>query len=260
MDQQTERRTKSGTITLVEAFRRLLRALYPQRPALADEIISIRWFHTPTWNGMPEEEHNGVPEEEHKAACAALEKLNAERQAGRIHLQGSLDGAPPANIPPIDAAAPRASLDPAAVAGFSDFADFKVFDGTLEIHRKGIPQRTYRQVHALADDVDAIVREIAGESTVDQGDSITLDEAADAAHIAMEDLVAVTEARERPVRDLAFAVVRELWPAGVPSRAEVSDAQIVQRVQNRLKRQRAKEQDLRHISNSSILRAAGRKK
>jgi hypothetical protein len=33
------------TVTLVEAFRRILRAVYPDRPALADEIESYAWLY-----------------------------------------------------------------------------------------------------------------------------------------------------------------------------------------------------------------------
>ena len=159
MDQPAGR-TRSGAINPVEAFRRFLRALYPQRPEVADEISGIRWFHNAR--------SNGVPDEEHAVACAALEKVNLERQSGRLHLLGSLNGEPPAEINSIDATAPRYSLDPAANVGFTEFSDFKVFEGTLEIHHRGVPQRIYRQVHCIENDVDDIVRELAPKTAIEQ--------------------------------------------------------------------------------------------
>jgi hypothetical protein len=160
MDHQARARTTSSAITLVEAFRRFLRALYPQRPELANEIANIRWFHNAR--------SNGVPDEENAAARAAFEKVNSERQSGRIRLLGSLNGEPPAEINSIDATAPRYSLDPIANVGFTEFSDLKVFEGTLEIHHRGVPQRIYRQVHCIEDDVDDIVRELAPKTAIEQ--------------------------------------------------------------------------------------------
>jgi hypothetical protein len=71
-----------------------------------------------------------------------------------------------------------------------------------------------------------------------------------------EELPLVAAGRKRPVRELADYAIKQIFPAGVPSKDEVPHDELVQRVTNFLK-----EAGHRHLpGKDTILRAAGRRK
>jgi hypothetical protein len=103
---------------------------------------------------------------------------------------------------------------------------------------------------------DAIETPPVGESDAAQTDQLD-DQPGDIA----DDVVAAAKTRTVSyAQGLASEAIHEIWPNGAPSRAELDDPHFVTRVQTLLKKRRTREPDLRQISDSSILRAAGRKK
>jgi hypothetical protein len=118
-----------------EAFRAILRVRYLPRPALADEIRDWPWFHHPR--------RRGVPPEENCAATVVLNWLREQPKAGKLRLRGVLDATkPPQDIDPIDVRA--GVLDPWK-------RELRI-DGV-----GGRTDRTYRQVHIIAADIQAAI-------------------------------------------------------------------------------------------------------
>jgi hypothetical protein len=121
------------TITLEEAFRRILRAIYLDRPALADEVESFWW-----------NDRKRLPDED--AAVNKARELLKERVArAKFRLRGVLDPHKPLE-----------DIDPAdAEAGMLD-----IFAGELRVFLHNKVVRTYRQVHCDETDVDRCVAEL----------------------------------------------------------------------------------------------------
>jgi hypothetical protein len=125
-------------ITLVEAFRVIVRASYPERPELADEVTHIHWFHH--WASL------GVPTREHAAAEVALETLRETVRNGKVRLRGVFNPTdPPADIDPIDAATGELRLFEAALVFYAT--------GGLRVVKR------YASLRCLAADVRGVARQ-----------------------------------------------------------------------------------------------------
>jgi hypothetical protein len=125
------------TITMTEAFRVVLRAGYPQRPALADEIRDIHYFHQPF-----DKTTGRRIDPEVQAADDALAVLKEAVNKQSIRLRAWLGDNPPADIEPMEVA----------------WNGVHVFDGTIEVYgERGRTLRTYRNVHCYAAEIAAIV-------------------------------------------------------------------------------------------------------
>jgi hypothetical protein len=99
------------TVTLVEGFRRILRAVHPDRPALADEIESYAWLYfDPNRRCVDpdrgEERAGEDREDEVKAFNEAHRQLGefVRQEKGTFMLRGTLDPSKPVeDIDPADA-------------------------------------------------------------------------------------------------------------------------------------------------------------
>jgi hypothetical protein len=131
-----------------EAFRAILRAIYPQRPQLADEVTHPAWFlYTKT---------NNTPDAEGEAAKKAIKYFRSCVASHQIRLRGVLK----TSEPPID-------IDPSEAAN----GHLGIFDATLELRADGRPQRKYTQVYCITDDVEGAVRGLGapeGDPQIDQ--------------------------------------------------------------------------------------------
>jgi len=141
------------TVALVEAFRRILRALYPDRPALADEIQSYDWDSFRGHHWWCEETH--LTSDEVIAVNKAFELLDelvVER--GKIRLRGALHPSKPLE-----------DIDPA------DVRDSKphVFDGKLRVFDGNKHIKTYYRVHCYETDVNRCVAELRSETQRNRG-------------------------------------------------------------------------------------------
>ena len=154
------------TVTLLETLRRILRAKYPDRPALADEIKSYAWLYFDPnrrvvdpyyvdvggerfWRG--EERAGEGREDEVKAFNEAHRRLGefVRQEHGEFRLRGVLDPRKPLDdIDPADA----------KVGGIDVFAE------ELRVFLNGKLVRTYRQVHCYEIDVDRCVAELRSET------------------------------------------------------------------------------------------------
>jgi hypothetical protein len=124
-------------ITLTEAFRVLLRAGYPQRPALADEIQSYRYFHSAPFD----KETGRRIDPEAQAADEALAKLKDAVISESVRLRARLGDNTPNDIEPMEVV----------------WNGVHVFDNTLEVYERGRTLRTYRNVHCYAAEIDALI-------------------------------------------------------------------------------------------------------
>jgi hypothetical protein len=124
------------TVTFEEAFRKILRAIHPERPALADEVESF-WWH----------DRKRLPDED--VAVNKARELFEERVAqGKFRLRGVLDPRKP-----------REDIDPAdAKVGKPD-----IFAGELRVFHNNKVVRTYRQVDIYETDVRRCVAELRSE-------------------------------------------------------------------------------------------------
>jgi hypothetical protein len=151
----------------VEVFRRILRAIYPNRPALADEIQSYDWLlfdpnrrsvDPEIWAYVGGEEFwrgevraGEGREDEVKAFNEARRRLGefVRQEHGKFRLRGVLDPRKPLDdIDPADA----------KVGGIDVFAE------ELRVFLNGKLVRTYRQVHCYEIDVDRCVAELRSET------------------------------------------------------------------------------------------------
>jgi len=154
------------TVTLVEAFRRILRAMYSKRPGLADEIKAYNWlWFDPNrrcvepdlvnvggekfWRG--EERAGEGREDEEKAVNEAHRQLGelVRQGKGTFRLRGTLNPSKPLE-----------DVDPA------DARDSKphVFDGKLRVFDGDKIIKTYHRVHCYETDVDRRVAELCSET------------------------------------------------------------------------------------------------
>ena len=124
-------------LSLAEAFRTILRSQHPEREDL-HRINSYRWFHDrQEMVGGPF--GDAIRDEADKPAYEVLELLQSGVAGQKFRLRGSLSGAVPDDIDPIDAS--EGELD--------------VFAGALVITINDIfrSKRTYTSVHCYADDL-----------------------------------------------------------------------------------------------------------
>jgi hypothetical protein len=133
------------TASLEEAFRRILRAIYPDRPALADEIQSYSWDSFQGTHWWCEETH--LTSDEVIAVNKALELLNGfVIEHKKIRLRGAL------NHP----SKPLEDIDPADVSG----SKLHVFAGKLRVFDGNKHIKTYYRVHCYETDVNRCVAEL----------------------------------------------------------------------------------------------------
>jgi hypothetical protein len=124
------------TVTLAEAFRTVLRAIYPDRPALADEIQSYGWDWFPYSTNLISDEVIAV-----NKAFTLLDELVAREKIG---LRGALGLSKPLeDIDPDDARVSK--LD--------------VFGGKLRVFHDKKVIKTYCRVHCYETDVDRATKQ-----------------------------------------------------------------------------------------------------
>ena len=123
----------SRLISLVDAYRMVLRPACTERPAFVDEI-SPQHFRFP--------KSMGATEAEMQAAEAARKTLwNAFLQQ-RIRLRGHLEGNLPADIDPLEMRQ----------------GGIKIFEGILEVYgERGRTLRTYHNVHCYEDEIKELL-------------------------------------------------------------------------------------------------------
>jgi hypothetical protein len=139
----------------LEAFRLILRAIYPEHPE--PEAIDRDYFRYVKATGdavkstIDASGKRSYSDEAIQKAADALKLLRDGIQAQKIELQG----APPA-----------APAGPPSKIGSRDCAtgELDVWDETLEIHTKGVTDYTYRRVWCLRDDVLAMLGMPSGVS------------------------------------------------------------------------------------------------
>jgi hypothetical protein len=125
----------------VEAFRTILRAMYPGRPALADEIQSYGWDH---FGGVQWWFGTHLTSDEVIAVNKAFEVLDQ----GKIRLRGVLGPSrPEEDIDPVDASAGK----------------LHVFDGKLYFLENKV-KKTYHRVRCYEIDVRRCVTELRSET------------------------------------------------------------------------------------------------
>ena len=137
------------TVPLVEAFRRILRAIYPDRPALADEIQSYDWdsFRGPHWWQY----ETNLNSDEVIAVNKAFELLDEFVVGqGKIRLRGALNH--PSKLP--------GDIDPADVRG----SKLHVFAGKLRVFDGNKHIKTYYRVHCYETNVNRRLADLRSET------------------------------------------------------------------------------------------------
>jgi hypothetical protein len=153
-------------ITLAESFRTVLRATYSKRPALADEIQSDQYFHC-----IPINRDTGSRDHpEAQAASDALDMLKNAIVGKQIRVCGCLDP----NLP--------ADIDPTEVTRTSDI---HVFAGTIEVHRRGVTLRMYRNVHCYESEIATLI-ETPAESHAESSPNLRATEIRTTKHLRAE--------------------------------------------------------------------------
>jgi hypothetical protein len=151
---RSPRKVFPRTVTLVEAFRRYLRAIHPD-PALADKIESYGWLYfdpkrrsvDPDLSGpeLKGEERAGEGrEDEVKAFNEAHKQLgeSVRQERGRFRLRGALHPS-----------SPLEDIDPAD----AKVSKIHVFDGKLRVFDGNRHIKTYYRVECYETDVDRAV-------------------------------------------------------------------------------------------------------
>jgi hypothetical protein len=132
-------RDDTELITPAEAFRLVLRARYPERPALADEIVSSDWFldrqRRPPFEGTAEA----------RDCVAAFEALNAFYKHV-VHHEIRLRGVSQSDNHPRD-------VDPIEQA----VGDLNIWEGTLDCRQRGVGN-FFQNIWAHKTDVMRIIR------------------------------------------------------------------------------------------------------
>jgi hypothetical protein len=141
------------TVSIEEAFRRLLRAIYPERPALADEIQSYDW-DSGRGHHWWHEETNLTSDEviDVNKAFELLDELVVEQ--GEIKLRGALH--PSKRLE---------GIDPADVRG----SKLHVFAGRLRVFDGHKHIKTYYRVHCYETDIRRCVAELRSETQRNRG-------------------------------------------------------------------------------------------
>jgi hypothetical protein len=123
-------------IPLTEAFRAVVRAWYPVRPALADEIQSVRYFHS-AWCHCRLRRLNPEVQIADEAMAALIDGI----MSGAVRLRAILGDNQPDDIEPMEVA----------------WNGIHVFDNTMEVYGEGgRTLRTYRNVRCYAADIAAL--------------------------------------------------------------------------------------------------------
>jgi hypothetical protein len=128
-------------IPLIEAFRRVLRARYPARLALADEIESFRWFWKPFDGSIR-------PPEEVQAAADACDVLRDAIASQSVRLLGRLNGARADDIHATE-------IDRRGIGIFTN--DLEVYEPRTEHTDFKVLPRKYTHVHCYAEDIEALI-------------------------------------------------------------------------------------------------------
>jgi hypothetical protein len=127
-------------LTLTQAFRTVLRALYPSRPALADEVEGADYFYPPFDGSIR-------PIEEVQAARVACDVLKDAIANQSVRLHGRLNGERPDDINPTEIT--RAGI--------------LIFDNVLDVWQPSTRVSQFRQlpnylnVHCYAADIEALI-------------------------------------------------------------------------------------------------------
>ena len=158
---RSPRKVFPRTVTLVEAFRRYLRAIHPD-PALADKIESYGWLYfdpkrrsvDPDLSGpeLKGEERAGEGrEDEVKAFNEAHRRLGefVRQEHGKFRLRGALHPSKPLE-----------DIDPADVRD----SKLDVFAGRLRVFDGNKHIKTYYRVHCYETDLDRRVAELRSEA------------------------------------------------------------------------------------------------
>jgi hypothetical protein len=134
------------TVTLEEAFRRKLRAIYPARPALADEIQIQDWdyYHDERWWF-----ETNLTSDEIIAVNKAFELLHEGVARERLRLRGVLDPSEP-----------RDDIEPADAR----VGKLHIVAGELLVFLNNKLVKTYRQVECYETDVDRCVSDLRSET------------------------------------------------------------------------------------------------
>lgn len=119
-------------VTPIEAFRALLRTIYPENPDLADQITSYHWFH---YRGRDD-----ASDQNYRRARVALYLIKRGLRHGRIRVSGVLNAHQ--SETEVDAADLRAG-------------ELHLFDATLDCWRR-MPGRIFRGIYFRAEDIAAI--------------------------------------------------------------------------------------------------------
>jgi hypothetical protein len=137
-------------IAPIEAFRIILRAIYPDNPRLAARIKSRQYFFSGQrkykYRLPPESPVEGTAPDHLRYAHEALRILEDGVRSQKIALQGARGAEPPAPINSADSATGK----------------FDVFAETLEIHTRGVRDYLYQRVWCSRTDVIALVGSPAG--------------------------------------------------------------------------------------------------
>jgi hypothetical protein len=146
------------TVTLVEAFRPILRAMYPGQPTLADKIptrFGWQFSYPDDDKTLPKDRRIKIRAKEVTALKKMFKIKEARELFGRLvaqeklRLRGVLDPSKPLD-----------DIDPAdARVGLVD-----ILAGELRVFLNGKLVRTYRQVHCYETDVDRCVAELRSET------------------------------------------------------------------------------------------------
>jgi hypothetical protein len=182
-------------IAPAEAFSLLLHAEYAQEPNLADEIIASG--RAWFWR-MNRPERSRVDDDlVVRVAEAALKKLRDNVKTGAIALYGSFQGDQSKQVPP----------------GDQTDGDLDVFGRRLELFKKDDHEieRVYTSVFCRRADVMRLIGPAA-----DRGN-------------------ASKSTRSRPARDRASEAIAALYPAGVPSQADLPNDRLYDAVLAHLK-------------------------
>jgi hypothetical protein len=129
---------KIDWIEPAEALRVIVRALWPARLTLADEITDLRWFHYP----KTMVESGRATTEEHDVTKRALGLFHEKRTNGAVRASGVFNGV-----------GRRELIEPSEVAR----GDLGIWKRELDCTIRGYPKRMYVDVLVSRRDVEAAI-------------------------------------------------------------------------------------------------------
>jgi hypothetical protein len=124
-------------LTLTESFRTILRAGYPSRPAVADEIQSYRYFHSAPWCHCRLRRLDPEAQAADEAEAALKDGVMSES----VRLRAILGDNRPDDIEPMEVA----------------WNGIHIFDNTLKVYEGGRTLQTFRKVRCYAADIDVLI-------------------------------------------------------------------------------------------------------